>query len=764
MSWALAGNIKGPPGDAANAPVQSVFGRLGAVIADPNDYAAYYQPLGSIPVSSVFGRAGDIVAQAGDYTAAQVTNALDSTQAYANPAWLTALAWTKITGAPATESPLTFSMSLSRTGNNVTLLGDTSVGSVGPSFYYGTNSGGTRGWWVLPSFPVTSVFTRTGAVVAAAGDYSAFYASLSGSYTNPAWIASLAWSKITGAPAFEPALGNPGGNGWVLSSTTTGTRSWVLPGEPALGNPATSGYVLSSTTGGVRSWIAPAAAAEPPLGNPTTSGNVLSSTTAGVRSWKGVVDSFRGRTGAVTSQSDDYSAWYAQLTAGNIFTLNQTMPGFILPIPSSTAKGRVTTLPGVANWIGYTLNASYTGGWNLDDTSLDGWILKLGSTAGDSEFAVYQATPGVNPRTPTKFFSVAPGGLITVAGRITGVGTPTGATDAATKGYVDGLAFEVPLTFQYSLSRSGNTINLVADVATPGNRKVYGTDLNGARGWWDHVSSFNGRVGAVGAQSNDYSGFYPLLTGSYADPTWITSLAWSKITGAPATGVSSVFGRSGAVVAAVGDYSSFYASLGAGIPVGGTAGQVLQKDSATDYDTSWITLPGGGNVSNSGTPTAGQMARWTNATTIEGQTPNVVHITPADPGGTASTAGVMVGLGQGVGGGAPLTIQVKYSGIVLVMITGRIVNNLANAYGSTKMRYGTGTPPAYNTAQVGTVIGNTQYGLNLASANQSMSFTCSAIVTGLTKGTTYWFDLALASSSGSGVANVLNLTTSIIEL
>ena len=42
-------------------------------------------------VSSVFGRMGAVVAQAGDYTAAQVTNALSSTQTYASPAWLTAV-------------------------------------------------------------------------------------------------------------------------------------------------------------------------------------------------------------------------------------------------------------------------------------------------------------------------------------------------------------------------------------------------------------------------------------------------------------------------------------------------------------------------------------------------------------------------------------------------------------------------------------------------------------------------------------------------
>ncbi len=94
--------------------------------------------------------------------------------------------------------------------------------------------------------PVSSVFSRVGAVVAATNDYT--FAQIgskpttlagygitdpvvlsSGSYANPAWITSLAWSKVTGAPAFEPALGNPSTDGYILSSTAAGARSWIVP-------------------------------------------------------------------------------------------------------------------------------------------------------------------------------------------------------------------------------------------------------------------------------------------------------------------------------------------------------------------------------------------------------------------------------------------------------------------------------------------------------------------------------------------------------
>jgi hypothetical protein len=51
-------------------------------------------------VVSVFGRVGNVVQVAGDYNAAQVTNAVSSAATYANPPWITSLAWSKITGTP----------------------------------------------------------------------------------------------------------------------------------------------------------------------------------------------------------------------------------------------------------------------------------------------------------------------------------------------------------------------------------------------------------------------------------------------------------------------------------------------------------------------------------------------------------------------------------------------------------------------------------------------------------------------------------------
>ena len=80
-------------------------------------------------------------------------------------------------------------------------------------------------------------------------------------------------------------------------------------------------------------------------------------------------------------------------------------------------------------------------------------------------------------------------------------------------------------------------------------RKIVGPDtlyrINmGAPGFWNisdainrartsGVTLFNNRTGSVTPLVTDYSAFFPVLTGSYVNPSWITSLPWSKITDTP---------------------------------------------------------------------------------------------------------------------------------------------------------------------------------------------------------------------------------------
>lgn len=75
-----------------------------------------------------------------------------------------------------------------------------------------------------------------------------------GSYPNPPWITSLEWGKIVGAPVFdptlfEPALGNPLVDGYILSSTAAGARSWISPPSGGGGGAAGAGVIGEVPTG-----------------------------------------------------------------------------------------------------------------------------------------------------------------------------------------------------------------------------------------------------------------------------------------------------------------------------------------------------------------------------------------------------------------------------------------------------------------------------------------------------------------------------------
>lgn len=179
-------------------------------------------------IISVFGRTGTVSAQSGDYSSfyPQLSGS------YADPSWITSLSWSKLTGVPSTFTPATHTHAQSEvTGLITALSGKEGTITAGTSSQYYR---GDKTWQDLPTAvrsaisatgcatynsttgvidtsgcsgsAVSSVFGRTGPVVAAEADYQSFYARLSQSYANPSWITALAWSKLTGVPStFTPA-------------------------------------------------------------------------------------------------------------------------------------------------------------------------------------------------------------------------------------------------------------------------------------------------------------------------------------------------------------------------------------------------------------------------------------------------------------------------------------------------------------------------------------------------------------------------------
>lgn len=125
-----------------------------------------------------------------------------------------------------------------------------------------------------------------------------------------------------------------------------------------------------------------------------------------------------------------------------------------------------------------------------------------------------------------------------------------------------------------------------------------------------------------------------------------------------------------------------------------------------------------------------------------------VSYAPANPTGTTSTIGVMMGVG------ATCVATPQSTGVVSLEIKGTQANNTANNYSTVQFRYGTGTAPTNGAAATGTTVGGTisQYSVG---ATNPVFFSTGGIVT-LVVGTTYWFDLSLAAQANT--ASVAGLT------
>lgn len=195
-------------------------------------------------------------------------------------------------------------------------------------------------------------------------------------------------------------------------------------------------------------------------------------------------------------------------------------------------------------------------------------------------------------------------------------------------------------------------------------------------------------------------------------------------------------------------------------------------------DGTWQTPAGGGNVSTTGTPVANQVAQWTSATVVQGT--NIASMltagagisitgttnatinqsltnatlagTPANPAGTGSVVGVMMGLGV-----TTCRITTTYGTRLLVTLDGIIGNNTAGNGSIIGVRYGTGGGPGNNTALSGTATGITiNYGNGLSPSNVPFSLT--RIITGLSPATTYWLDLTVAATANTSTPREITCT------
>lgn len=320
---------------------------------------------------------------------------------------------------------------------------------------------------------------------------------------------------------------------------------------------------------------------------------------------------------------------------------------------------------------------------------------------------------------------------------------------------------------------SGSSVNAAATALT----------ISSGGGIWTGAASDPGTGNlnlAGGSLLNN--GTSPTGTGAYVRATSPT------VSGLSSSGliVTSSFTATGLVTLA--DLVTGSVDTALGYWGGATASAIAVNNcsNALTYSTSTHTFgcnatAGTGNVVNSGTPTANQIAQWTNATTIQGV--NLASLLTAGAGisitGTTSPTialsltnasvqaapGTIGAIGSGgtvMGGlGSSCKITPVYSGRVRFSITGQFSNNTATAVTTVNVRYGTGTAPTSGAALTGAAPTTTTLAINHATINANLFFGFDWVVTGLTNATQYWFDVS--ENISAGVSTGAGISCSALE-
>lgn len=113
-----------------------------------------------------------------------------------------------------------------------------------------------------------------------------------------------------------------------------------------------------------------------------------------------------------------------------------------------------------------------------------------------------------------------------------------------------------------------------------------------------------------------------------------------------------------------------------------------------------------------------------------------------------------------MGFGASVTLTPSYSTRVQVMFYGSVSNSSIQG-NLVQCRFGTGAAPANGAGATGTTVGNNQ-ATSSAAANAFCTVATGGIITGLTPGTTYWFDLSV-QPNGGGTSTLTNMSCSVWE-
>jgi hypothetical protein len=106
------------------------------------------------------------------------------------------------------------------------------------------------------------------------------------------------------------------------------------------------------------------------------------------------------------------------------------------------------------------------------------------------------------------------------------------------------------------------------------------------------------------------------------------------------------------------------------------------------------------------------------------------------------------------------TITPRGDGVVFMILSGDIVNSTGSDGGTVQLYYGTGAAPANGASLTGTPCSGKVTDNNSGATRDLFSVQCAAV--GLSLGTTYWIDAAVAAVTG-GTATIADLSLTAIE-
>lgn len=578
------------------------------------------------------------------------------------------------------------------------------------------------------------------------------------------------------SPQSNPVLGVPGtstgtlalsgstsGKATITPQTTAGTPTLTLPNTTGtLADGASTPLVLDATTGNLTCPTCLTGG-----GGTLTASAPLNITTNNIslQGGNGTVAAGSGGTGSAFTATPTLGV--AGTTLGTLSFANLTSGSETIEPATGALGSGISTLPaGSYNIVGDTLsqaltNKTYNG---LTVTSTTGTLtIAAGKTLAANNSLTLAGTDGktltltngltVSGNDGTLSFGAA-SKTLAVNNSLTFAGTDaTTMTFPATSTTVAGLG--ITQTFSGNNTFSGQIIGTgtTAPASASGNTVLLGTlasapTLTNTGQAFVFNQTANGAVVEGDGSSNDFV----LLNKSGATVLNVpTGTTVPQLPGlAAGTCVHGLaLDSSNNVVQDTCPGTATSIAVGTTTIGSGTTGYLLYNNGGTlGNETVASVLTVGSGISLTGT---------TNVTIAQSLTNTTLQASPVNPTGTTSTTGVMMGLGS------TCKLTPAYSGRLKIEFLGQGTSTGTTATTTAKVYYGTGTAPANAAATTGTQIGNSSVMDEQGIASLHQGFANGAIITGLTPGTAYWFDLNVATSNASFTAAVVNLSCNAME-